>query len=55
MASCAPTGAVGDLGIILNSANFRPGHPVPLAIRARFRDTNHDRTNTHLPKLPNAD
>ena len=29
MASCAPTGAIGDLGIILNSANFRPGHPVP--------------------------
>jgi hypothetical protein len=29
MASCAPTGAVGNLGIILNSANFRPGHPVP--------------------------
>jgi hypothetical protein len=23
--SCAPTGAIGDLGIILNSANFRPG------------------------------
>src|SRR5580700_5472911 len=31
MAFCAPTGAIGDLGIILNSANFRPGHPVPWA------------------------
>src|SRR5437763_10742496 len=29
MASCAPTSAIGDLGTILNSANFRPGHPVP--------------------------
>jgi hypothetical protein len=29
MASFAPTGAIGDLGIILNSANLRPGHPVP--------------------------
>jgi len=34
MASCAPTSAIGDLGIILNSANFRPGHPVPSSIRA---------------------
>jgi hypothetical protein len=29
MASRAPTGANGDLGIILNNANFRSAHPVP--------------------------
>jgi hypothetical protein len=34
MASCAPTSAIGDLGIILNSANVQPGYPVPWAIRA---------------------
>src|SRR5580704_17366107 len=34
MAACAPTGAIGDLGIIHHRANCRPGHPVPSTIRA---------------------
>src|ERR1700692_1495029 len=29
MASCAPTGAIGDLGTVHHRANFRPGHSVP--------------------------
>jgi hypothetical protein len=55
MASCAPTGAIGDLGIILNSANFRPGYPVPWSNRADTLRQDHDRTNADLPDMPNAD
>jgi hypothetical protein len=34
MHSCAPTGAIGDLGIILNSATVQSPYLVPWAIRA---------------------
>src|SRR6202042_1760063 len=34
MASCAPPGAIGDLGIILNSATVQSPYLVPWAIRA---------------------
>jgi hypothetical protein len=54
MAFCAPTGAIGGLGIILNSANFRPGHPVSLVDSRPDSETHHDRTYPHLPDLPNA-
>jgi hypothetical protein len=43
MASCAPTGAVGDLGIILNSATVHSPYPVPWGdSRYDSKGTNHD-------------
>jgi hypothetical protein len=32
--SCAPIGAIGDLGIILNSATVQSPYPAPWSIRA---------------------
>jgi hypothetical protein len=56
MASCAPTGAIGDLGIIYPQRE-RPGWASSTLGRIAPCpwDTNHDRTNTDLPKLPNRD
>jgi hypothetical protein len=56
MASCAPTGAIGDLG------DHSPPRDRPISVSSTMGDsrpdsegTNDDRTNTHLPNLPNAD